>query len=70
MLPVGEQSKFAHSCWFEHFSVKEAGDIAIAYVAHAELTKNAPDDRTIVLDTILCDALFKGVSELRCRACW
>ncbi len=37
--------------------------MAFAYVQHAELTKNAPDDKTIVLDPYLCDALFKGVSE-------
>jgi hypothetical protein len=42
--------------------LQEAGEAAFAYVAHAQLTQGAPDQRTIVLDTILCDALFKGVS--------
>ncbi len=35
--------------------------MAFGYVAHAELTKGAPDERTILLDVTLCDALFKGV---------
>lgn len=43
--------------------MQEAGDVAFAYVQHAELTKNAPSDQAIVLDVVLCDALFKGVSS-------
>lgn len=42
--------------------VQELNEAALAYVAAAGLTKDAPNDRTLVLDAILCDALFKGVS--------
>lgn len=43
------------------YSGKEAGEVALTYVKEAKLEDNAPDDKTIVLDAALCDALYKGV---------
>jgi translation initiation factor 2D len=43
------------------YSAPEAADAALRYVAQARLEEGAPDSRSIVLDALLCDALFKGV---------
>lgn len=41
--------------------MQEVADVAFAYVKSARLEEGAPDERTLVLDATLCDALFKGV---------
>jgi translation initiation factor 2D len=43
------------------YSAPEAFEVAQAYVREARLEEGAPDNRTLVLDVVLCDALFKGV---------
>lgn len=42
------------------YSGPEAFEVAQAYVKAAKL-EGAPDNRTLLLDAALCDALFKGV---------
>ena len=39
---------------------KEAGEVVFAYVKEAEL-EDPGDRQTIILDALLCDALFKGL---------
>ncbi|CAD7700468.1 unnamed protein product [Ostreobium quekettii] len=43
------------------YDAKEAGDVAFDYVKLADLDKGVPDNKYIVLDPHLCDALFKGL---------
>ncbi|KXZ46941.1 hypothetical protein GPECTOR_39g435 [Gonium pectorale] len=43
------------------YAAADAAEAAFAYVKHANLEANAPDNKTIVLDPTLCDALFKGL---------
>jgi translation initiation factor 2D len=43
------------------YAAPEAAEAALRYVAQARLEEGAPDGRSIVLDALLCDALFKGV---------
>ncbi|GLI62284.1 hypothetical protein VaNZ11_004846 [Volvox africanus] len=43
------------------YSASDAGEVVFEYVKAAGLEKGAPDNRTIVLNPALCDALFKGL---------
>ncbi|GLC72504.1 hypothetical protein PLESTF_001258200 [Pleodorina starrii] len=43
------------------YSAAEAAEVAFGYVKAASLEQGAPDNRTIVLNPTLCDALFKGL---------
>lgn len=58
-----EASRVMYVLNFMFTYMQELGEMAFAYVSHADLTKGAPDQRSIVLDNVLCDALFKGVSD-------
>ncbi len=43
------------------YTAAEAGEAAFGYVKHAQLEARSPDSRTLELDALLCDALFKGL---------
>ncbi|EFJ51539.1 hypothetical protein VOLCADRAFT_56991 [Volvox carteri f. nagariensis] len=43
------------------YTAAEAAEAAFAFVKVAGLEQGAPDNRTIVLNATLCDALFKGL---------
>lgn len=43
------------------YSAPEAFEVAQAYAKAAKLEEGAQDNKTLVLDAALCDALFKGV---------
>lgn len=43
-----------------YYSAAAAAEVAFEYVKQAQLDVMAPDNRTLVLDALLCDALFKG----------
>lgn len=42
------------------YSPADVGEAALAYVKQAQLDAQSPDQRTVVLDVLLCDALYKG----------
>jgi len=58
LRPVFEALGLQHDALYTE---KELGEVGFAYVKHANLENSAPDAKTIVLDVILCDALFKGL---------
>lgn len=44
-----------------YYTASEAADVAIEYSKQAQLDVTAPDRRTLVLDVLLCDGLYKGL---------
>jgi translation initiation factor 2D len=42
------------------YTANEAYEVVSAYAKQADLEAGAPDNKTLVLDPLLCDALYKG----------
>ncbi|KAF6250354.1 hypothetical protein COO60DRAFT_1576296 [Scenedesmus sp. NREL 46B-D3] len=43
------------------YSASAAAEVAFEYAKQARLDQTAPDNRTLLLDALLCDALYKGL---------
>eukprot|EP00878_Enallax_costatus_P022121 GHUV01023459.1.p1 GENE.GHUV01023459.1~~GHUV01023459.1.p1 ORF type:complete len:549 (+),score=212.06 GHUV01023459.1:91-1737(+) len=44
-----------------HYTAAAAGEVAFEYAKLARLDATAPDHKTLMLDAVLCDALYKGL---------